>query len=252
MERHFDCTLCGKCCYGQIPLTINDALIHADRFPLAIIWTPVRPGTKYFDHVARLGSTVRLPNRKEIALRIAPSAYIPAALPCPALTGDNKCAIHTHKPTRCRTMPFSPYREESHQDELLIPREGWECDTSTDAPLVYRDNQIVERTDFDNERSDLLAQAGILRPYADWLLASVPSLMSELMGVAKKKSGGHVVVSFFSLLPRLPEVDVKEFAAKQFPIASDFAAETAGVSNLKKHHQHYKEYAAELGRVLEN
>lgn len=250
MDRHFDCTLCGKCCYGQVPLTLKDALTHADRFPLAIIWTPVRPGTRSFDQVARLGATVRLPNRKDVALRIAPTAYLPPSLPCPALTADNKCAIHDDKPSRCRTMPFSPYRDESHQDDLLVPRDGWECDTSANAPLVYRDHRIVERRDFENELGDLVAQADTLRAYADWLLDSVPSLMAELMAVAKKKSGGQVVVSFFSLLPRLPRVDVKEFAAKQFPIVSDFVNQTAGVASLKEHHRHYRDYASELKRVL--
>ena len=46
MERHFDCTACGKCCYGQLPPTPPDALANAERFPLAILWTIIRQGVK--------------------------------------------------------------------------------------------------------------------------------------------------------------------------------------------------------------
>lgn len=46
MEHHFRCTACGKCCYGQLPLTLADAFAHAERFPLALIWTPLREGSK--------------------------------------------------------------------------------------------------------------------------------------------------------------------------------------------------------------
>mgnify|MGYP001439030146 CR=1 FL=1 len=250
MEYNFDCTICGKCCYGQVPLTVKDALAHADRFPLAMIWTPVGRENKYFDHTTRLGSKVNLSKRKDIGVRISPAAYIPPSLPCPELAEDNTCRIHTQKPSRCRTMPFSPYRDESHQAELLIPRENWDCDVSNEAPVVYRDNIIVERQDFDREFDDLLNQADTLRRYADWLLASVPSLMKELNKMAKKKGGGQVIVSFFSLLPRLPEVDVAEFAVKQHPIVEDFITKTSGISALKKYHKHYKEYATELERVL--
>ncbi|MBC8158076.1 MAG: hypothetical protein H8E94_01965 [Alphaproteobacteria bacterium] len=44
MERSFSCPTCGKCCYGQLPLAIDDTLAHADRFPLVVMWTPVRQG----------------------------------------------------------------------------------------------------------------------------------------------------------------------------------------------------------------
>ncbi|MBT5940047.1 MAG: YkgJ family cysteine cluster protein [Rhodospirillaceae bacterium] len=250
MEYNFDCTICGKCCYGQVPLTIKDALTHAERFPLAIIWTPVGPDNKYFNHTARLGPVVNLSKSKEIGVRITPAAYIPPTLPCPELADDNRCKIHLHKPARCKSMPFSPYREESQQADLLIPRENWECDISEEAPVVYRDNKIVERQEFDQEFNDLIDQVETLRRYADWLLASVPTLMKELNKVARKKGGGQVIVSFFSLLPRLPKVDVAEFAAQQLPIVKDFINKSNGVSGGQNYNKHYREYAVELERVL--
>jgi uncharacterized protein YchJ len=47
------------------------------------------------------------------------------------------------KPSRCKTMPFYPYREEKNQAEFLKPREGWECDVSEAAPIVYAGREIV-------------------------------------------------------------------------------------------------------------
>ncbi len=251
MERRFRCTECGKCCFGLLPLTLDDALAHAGRFPLVVMWTPVRQGTKPFNHAQRLGTTVSLGKRKQLAVRIAPTAYIPPPLPCPALTLEGLCSIHAEKPSRCRTMPFFPYREESDQDQMLIPRSGWECDTSAAAPVVYRDKGIVHREDFDYEHGALLRQATILGPYADWLMESVPTLRDELVRASKKPTGGHVVVNFSTLLPRLPEVDVGDFARHQFPVMTEFAAKTAGVPGLAEYHRRYRECADELGHLVE-
>ena len=252
MELNFDCTICGKCCYGQIPLTIEDAITYADRFPLAITWTPVGVENKYFEHTTRLGSLISLTKRKNIGVRITPTAYIPPSLPCPELAEDNKCNIHDNKPSRCRTMPFSPYRNETHQADLLIPREGWECDTSAEAPVVYRDGKIIKRQDFETEFDALLGQSDHLRRYADWLLDSAPALMRELKRTAKQKGGGQVIVSFFSLLPHLPDVDVKDFATKQLPIINEYIEKTSKVSALKIYHKHYKEYALGLEKAVKN
>jgi Fe-S-cluster containining protein len=251
MERRFHCTECGKCCFGLLPLTLDDALKHAGRFPLVVMWTPVRQGTKSFGHAARLGTTIRLGERKQIAVRIAPTAYIPPSLPCPALAPDGLCSIHAEKPSRCRTMPFFPYREELDQAQMLTPRSGWECDTSPAAPVVYRDQEIVHREDFDYELGALVAQAAILGPYADWLLESAPTLSEELVRVAKKRSGGHVVVNFSTPLLRLPHVDVTDFARRQFPVMTEFAAKTAAAPALAEYHQHYRERAEELGHLLD-
>ena len=251
MERRFSCTACGKCCYGSLPLTLDEALDHAGRFPLAMMWTPVPQASKAFSLTARLGATLNLGKRKQIAVRVAPVAYLPPALPCPALNAKGLCAIHADKPSRCRTMPFFPYREEADQTDLLIPRSGWLCDTSAEAPAVYRDKKIVERGDFDSERSALVNQAAILGPYADWLLESVPTLKEELVRVARKRTGGHVVVNFSTLLPRLPRVDVADFARRQFPVMTEFAAKTAGVPGLAEFHRRYRECADELENLLQ-
>ena len=250
MERRFKCTACGKCCYGWLPLTISDALIHADRFPLAIFWSPVRQSSRSFALSSRLGTTIQLQRHKQIAVRVSPTAYIPPSLACPALMPEGLCSIHADKPSRCRAMPFSPYQEESDQADLLVPRSGWACDTSDAAPVVYRDKKIVDREDFDHERAGLFAQAPTLRAYAAWLLDAKPELMQELMKVAMNPTGGHVVVGFSTLIPRLAKVDMFDFARKQLPVMNAFSAKTADVSELAEYHKHYRSCAAEMERIL--
>ncbi len=49
-EQHFDCTICGKFCYGMMPLNIDKALHYADLFPLAIVWRPLRRDTRSYGH----------------------------------------------------------------------------------------------------------------------------------------------------------------------------------------------------------
>lgn len=249
MERHFACTACGKCCTGWVPLTVKDALAHAGLFPLAVVWTPVRQASKAFAITAKLGLTVKTRDKKTLAVRIAPTAYIPPSMPCPALTTDNLCGIHAEKPSRCRTMPFFPYRDESDQADLLVPRPRWTCDTSAGAPVVYRDKAVVERGDFDYERGDLLDQAPILRAYGEWLLGNVPAMADNLSRAALKPGGGHVAVGFASLLRRLPDVDKPTIAQAQLAVLGDFAAKVADQPTLAEYHRNYGDWAWEMERL---
>jgi Fe-S-cluster containining protein len=249
MERRFSCTACGKCCHGVVPLTIDDALAHADKFPLVVIWTPVRQAARSFRVTAAQGITIQLRKRRLAAVRISPTAYIPPTLPCPELTEEGLCGIHAAKPQRCRTMPFSAYRDEKDQDDLMIPRSGWVCDISDQAPLVYRDKTIIDRDDFEVEREQLVGDAAILKPYAEWLLDSAPSLRMELHKVAMKPAGGQVLVAFSTLIPRLPKVDIYAFAEKQFPVMKAFAETTAGDPGLAEFHQRYVDGAAEWEKI---
>ncbi|MCW5699872.1 MAG: YkgJ family cysteine cluster protein [Rhodospirillales bacterium] len=249
MEFHFLCTACGKCCFGWLPLTLKDALTHAGRFPLAVIWTPVKPASKAYDITAKLGLATRTLNKKRLAVRIAPTAYIPPSLPCPALNADNLCEIHSDKPSRCRTMPFSPYREESDQRELLVPRPGWACATSPEAPVVYRDKTPVDRDDFDRECRDLIAQAPILRTYGEWLLATVPGMIENLGRAAAKPRGGHMAVSFASLLRRLGDVDKPAIAEAQLAVLGEFASKVADQPALAEYSRNYSAWAWEMERL---
>lgn len=250
MDRRFTCVACGKCCYGWLPLTLADALARADRFPLTLVWTPVRQGARSFALASKLGPTIRLPDRRSCAVVIAVNAYIPPSLPCPELGEDGKCAIHDDKPLRCRTMPFYPWREENDQGELLIPRKGWICDTGPTAAPVYRDRKILGRADFDRERKELLKQAPLLTAFGETLLAAVPSLMAQMVKAAMRPMGGTVLVDFATLLPRLKDVDAADFARRQHPVLTEWAARTAAAPDLAEHHRYYTAWAEALARYL--
>jgi Fe-S-cluster containining protein len=250
MEKHFLCTACGKCCRGWVPLTIDDALRHAHRFPLAMVWTPVRPGAKSYAWLSRLCVTIELRPKKPVAVRIAPTAYIPPSVECPALAPDGLCLIHEDKPARCRAMPFSPYHDESDQDGLLVPKPGWACDTSPAAPIVYRDGRILARDDYERELKAIRDDAPTLRSYAEWMYANMPTVAERLARMAAKPAGGHVVLDFTTLLARLPKVDIVDFAARQLPVLEDFMSRTSATPALSEYHTQYRNAARTLERVL--
>ncbi len=251
MERHFHCTACGKCCNGWLPLTLPDALANAGRFPLAMILTPVRQGAKAYEITARQGTILQLGKRKNAAVQISPTCYIPPSLSCPALQTDGLCAIHAGKPLRCRSMPFSAYREEADQSSLLIPREGWQCDTSCDVPVVYRNKEVIEREDFARERRQLMDQASVLKAYADALIATAPNVVAGLENAARKKSGGYVVLNFTTLLARLTGINSADFARQQLPVLADFAEKTQGNPDLEDYHRYYRDNFKGMERYLE-
>lgn len=244
MESRFNCTACGKCCFGWLPLTLNEALAHAGRFPLALVWSAVPQGTKTYPLATRLGITLK--SGKRIAALIMPTAYVPASFPCPELTSDNLCGIHDNKPVRCRTMPFYAYREESDQADTLVPRKDWLCDISLAAPVVYRNRVIVERKNFDLERSELLDQAAILRQYAEYMFKYSPWIVDNLAALASRPDG-NVLTSLSSFLTAIKHLDAKSIAAQQLPVLQDFAARTAQIPQLVEYHRNYAGWAKEMG-----
>jgi Fe-S-cluster containining protein len=245
MDRRFHCTACGKCCYGTLPLTLSDALLHAHRFPLAFVWNAVPQGARAFALATQLGTLVRLPKRGKVAVLVAPVAYLPPALPCPELTPEGRCGIHATKPARCRTMPFFPYREERDQGDLLRPRNGWACDTSEAAPVVYRGNVIVDRGDFDDERTALRAQVPVMRTYAAYALTYLPWVIDHL-NVAAGDPNGRVVTSLSSFLTATRTHDPTELAKQQLPVLADLLDRTAGSPDLASYHQHYSGWLKEM------
>lgn len=245
-ERRFLCTACGKCCHGWLPLTLADALAQAARFPLAMVWTPVRRGARAFAVTAELGLTVG----RKIAVQIAPMSYLPRAMPCPALAADGLlCGIHGEKPLRCRSMPLYPFRDESDQPGMLIPRPGWTCDVSAAAPVVWRDGKVVDREAFDRERKQLRDEAPTLRAYGEGLMAAVPWVAESLAKAAAKPAGGYLVLNFSTILPRLA-IDAPAFAAMQVPVLAHWAAATADIPDFAAYHRHYRDWAVELERHL--
>lgn len=229
----------------MLPLTVGDALRHAGRFPLAMVWTPVPQGTRNFPLASRLGSLIRLPKQRQIAVVIAPSAYLPPSFACPELGGDGRCAIHEEKPLRCRTMPFYPWREEADQTELLTPKKGWACDVSDTAPVVYRQKTVVERGDFDRERQALLDQAPLLQSYAAYVLKYMPWIVDSLAAVAQKP-GATVITSLSSFFTATREKDAARLAGLQLPLLQTYAERSAGIPELQEFQRNYAGWATEM------
>lgn len=246
MALHFACTACGRCCYGQLPLTVKDAFTHAGRFPLALLWTPLRKGSKDFPLVSRLGVTVPLPKHPGLAALIVPTSYIPFTMPCPALDQDNLCSIHPSKPTRCRTMPFYPYREEQFQHEVLKPQKGWECDTSTAAPIVFQNSKVVDRYDFDRERRELEEQVLLIRQFANYQFKYNPMLPATLALEGAKSSPGQIVTSLSSFLIATRNPDSRAVAQLQLPVLAAYLEKTAGMPELKEFHVQYGAWLEEM------
>lgn len=244
--RHFLCTACGQCCHGLLPLTWKDALANAALFPLCFLWTAVRQNSKDYAMVATLGFTLQLAQRKSLAVLIVPTAYLPKPFPCPALRDDNLCGIHHNKPSRCKTMPFYPYRDERYQAESLKPRPGWACDTSTAAPVVFKDHRIVFRDDFDRERQDLLEQVPVLRRYADYMLKYSPWLVAALTQAASQVKPGRVITSLSSFLVATRNVDAAHIAQLQLPILGGYIDKTAENVQLAEFHKNYRNWHQEM------
>ena len=211
----------------------------------------MRYGSKDYALVATLGTTIKLADRKELAVLIVPTAYLPSSFACPALGDDNLCTIHLSKPSRCKTMPFYPYREERYQSELLTPRQGWACDTSPSAPVVFQDKKIVFRDDFDQERQELLAQVPVLRGYAEYMLKYSPSLVNSLVQAASKVKAGHVVTSLSSFLTAIKNPESKQIAQMQFPILNNYVAKTAGDTQFADFHKNYLNWSKEMAYLAQ-
>lgn len=250
MGLHFACTGCGECCYGQLPLTVKDALINAGRFPLALLWTPLRKGSKDFPLVSRLGVSVPLPKHPGLAALVVPTSYIPPAMPCPALGADNLCTIHANKPTRCKTMPFYPYRDEQFQHELLKPGKGWECDTTAGAPIVFQNGKLTQRDDFDQERSDLEEQVPLIRQFASYQFRYNPMLAATLALEAAKSSPGQVVTSLSSFLTATRNPDSQTVARQQQPVLAAYLEKTAGRPEFRGFHAQYGAWLEEMDYLL--
>lgn len=248
-SNRFLCTACGKCCHGQVPLTYKDAIAFAGLFPLCMVWTPVQRGSKDFRITSELGAVIPLPDGKELVSLIVPTAFLPSSFPCPALVDQKMCGIHREKPSRCKTMPFYPYRDEKNQGDFLRPKEGWECDTSAEAPIVYAGREIVAREDFDRERNHLIEQVPVLRRYAEYMLKYSGSLPARLWHASTQSNGGYIVTSLSSLLTAVRHPDSREIAGKQLPVLNDYAAKTAGDPKLADFHAYYSGWSKEMAHL---
>jgi Fe-S-cluster containining protein len=228
-----------------LALTIADALAHADLFPLAVSFSPVRQGAKAHDATRRLGVVLPLGGRKGLAVRVTPVALIPPDAACPALGADGLCTIHETKPLRCKAMPFFAWRDESDQDQLLVPRPGWQCDVSEAAPLVYQDRKILDRSGFDAELAAIKADQPVLERYAQTILPLTPGLGDGLLKLAAKPAGGDMILGFATLLKRLTGVDKSMVAVRQAKVLGNWECRTSGAD-----HERMVALRSEITRVI--
>ncbi|WP_197711009.1 hypothetical protein [Chromatium okenii] len=243
-EQHFACTGCGKCCHGWLPLTVADAFANAGRFPLALVWTPVPEVSRAFDLTAQLGTVVQIAKRKRVAVLIAPTAYLPPSFPCPALSPEiaapfrrkNRCGVAPCRFIRIAAPPIKP---------IAAAAQRLEVRHFATAPLVYQQRKIVDRSDFDVERC-LLAEAPMLRTYADTTLKHYPTVLAQLLKAAQNPAAGRFIVGFASLLRWHKAFDPVTFAQAQHPVLCAFAERTAADPTLAIYHRYYQEAAAEL------
>ncbi|MBS1169108.1 MAG: hypothetical protein H6R01_26 [Burkholderiaceae bacterium] len=196
--------------------------------------------------VASLGATIKMPNGKDLAALIVPTAYIPPTFPCPALAANNLCGIHANKPLRCRTMPFYPYREEQYQAETLSPRAGWACNTTPTAPVVFSHKKVVWREDFDRELAALRTQVPTMRTYATYMLRYTPLITGSLAKASIDRKGGQVITSLSSFLTATRNPDAQGIAEQQLSVLNMYIEKTAESKELAEYHLQYTRWAKEM------
>lgn len=248
-EQRFACTACGLCCHGMLPLSIEEALKWADTFPLAISATPVKGGTRGYA-TKEVAVTFSAGAKRPIQLIVTPTVFIPPTAPCPKLSDDGLCSIHEEKPQRCKTMPFYGYKDEDSQRDMLVPRPGWKCATGEDAPVVYRDRQIVDRAEFQHERDLLSRQSPLLQRYVDTLGRYDPSFVMRVQTASKATVPGRVIVGFVSWLRQNKDLDVLDFARRQHPVLSCWLEKTSRDPKATQFTSYYREAMADLERYL--
>ncbi len=101
---HFQCTGCGRCCFGNDDhfIHVNDEEAERIRSHLGISWDWFRRRYQVrLDHGAGWG--VRLQDGR-----------------CVFLDSDLRCSIYAVRPTQCRTYPYWP--------EVLRSRGSWRAE----------------------------------------------------------------------------------------------------------------------------
>ena len=165
-DRHFACTLCGKCCNRSPEVELSEASALADllvfRLMFRLYQMPRSPergadsalfyekkrllaahaARKFPKKVVRGGKPVEVVNYlmiSALALDTTPGA-------CAALS-DNRCSIHERRPLTCRTVPLHysrPERLAACDLDAFVATPGYRCDTGEAAALFVKDGRIVD------------------------------------------------------------------------------------------------------------
>lgn len=249
---HFRCTACGKCCDAPPELLVSEAFDLGDCF---VPWLIVKlnrvpqsgnevglsqirrdPAFGDMEPLAYIeGATQSVMLRHAIRLAGEPGfdGYLTiTARPwvrspsCPALDAEGRCSIHARRPHTCRTIPVSydvPDAIVSRAYRYLI-RQGqahraYACDTSNEAPALFRGNQLVdEEYVAARAAAQQAAEADSALVRAILQSAYVPPLQSLVSTVYKQ---GSVALSFHGALivahetGAIDDTKMRTFAAGQ-------------------------------------
>lgn len=103
-DRTFKCTMCGKCCTGEGEIWVNEQ--EAQAIAKQINLSVTRFYQQYTKQYSRYKGWRMLKTKEGSSM-------------CAFLGEDNKCSIHTVRPSQCSTYPWWP--------ELMHPKEwDWE------------------------------------------------------------------------------------------------------------------------------
>lgn len=175
-ERHFACTMCGKCCNRSPEVELAETLDLSSDFvfwlcfsvselPLSIKdWqrefgkrVPTQRDLAIFNARRRSleqRSAIRFTSRSDVRhenkrvrkyIRISALAFDLEPGRCDKLI-NRECSLYNRRPHTCKTVPMSyhlPELELEHELDKFTGMEGFECDTSTSAEAVLQDSRIV-------------------------------------------------------------------------------------------------------------
>ena len=173
--RHFSCSGCGKCCTRGPEMELTEATELANKFitrlifrihslPLdtrknrAVAWWKKSgsslPMKRALDearaHVMRFSARDKVDRDRKRTLHLTISA-LPvhqAKGACPALKAKH-CSIYESRPLSCQSTPLHYSRPESELTGYLdrfTKTPGYECDTSSSAPIVFNGDRIDSDT----------------------------------------------------------------------------------------------------------
>lgn len=154
---HFACTQCGKCCVKTPNMSFEDIMQLSNHFIFQTthnveISYATNPLEKLqLEYYQMIGHTIMIPDLDASLFYHINFGVLPLqnSNQCDKLV-DNKCSIYMDRPNACRLLPISNNFDEELQWKAVnffAKKElGWDCDFSTAAPILLKDNQIYSQS----------------------------------------------------------------------------------------------------------
>ncbi|MDQ6828799.1 MAG: YkgJ family cysteine cluster protein [Gemmatimonadota bacterium] len=196
-DIHFGCIGCGACCDQPPDVRMVEALSVADAFIMQLeyaratlpragreeavrirggfgtegltVYRPHDPqmiATSMRDHFRAQGDVVvtTRPNDdiEHHIFTIARPLNLTLQARCPALGEDGLCGVYERRPAMCRTVPLGwtvPDALAAAYLGAFTKRPGYKCDTSPNAPVMFRDGELVS-LEYRAERDRAAALSG--------------------------------------------------------------------------------------------